>query len=142
MQEILSNAGVAAGIAVALVALLGLIATTIRALQGQVGTIIGMLGDLARQWLQAQIDELHERRRAHIADLAVAAVEQTANGDKGETKLARAKQVARDMGIADITADEIEAALKRAQGWYAALPLRTAEMRLVGETRSSPGRSA
>ena len=130
MEQILSRPEVALGIAGVIVAVLLLLRTAINALAGQTAAIIELLGGCAREWLQARIDELRDRRRAHVADLAVAATEQTANGDTGQTKLARARQVARDLGICDITNDELEAALKRAEGWYR--DVRLPELRMEG----------
>ena len=79
--------------------------------------IIGALGVVAvtaiKRWGQTQEDA----RRAHVADLAVAAVEQTAGRDRGSTKLQRALAIAEDMGV-PLLPDELEAALKRAEGWY------------------------
>lgn len=106
MEQIVTDERVIAAVVVVLLALLGVITEVVRT-----------VGAAAVQYIRERTGLTQEVRRRALAEDVVAAVEQMAGrGWSGNAKREAAMDLAREHGMT-LAREEIEAALKRQQGW-------------------------
>lgn len=117
MDGILAEPAIIGGIVAVLGALLALIATVLIALRGEITRIVRRVGDAIIWLIEEQTGLASEERARRTADDIVAAVEQMYPAAAGAWKLQQALELAAREGEAIIGREDIEAALKRAQGW-------------------------
>jgi len=107
MEQIVGNEAVVTVLIGILVALATVLVAVIRA-----------VGDAAVSYIRERTGQAQEERRREIAMDAVSAVEQMANGLSSHAKRNKALEVAVDRYGVTLEREDVEAALKRLQGWW------------------------
>ena len=108
MEQLLSHEAVVTALIAILVALAGVLVAVMRA-----------VGDALIAYIRERAGLTVEERRREVALDVVSAVEQIANGLSGEAKRGLALQIAQEHYGTTLAVEDVEAALKRAQGWWA-----------------------